>query len=131
LVKVLVAKRPSPRQEGDVWTAMHGEIVVAPFVCQAGGCNCDRVHQGVVSHGYSTEAEVREVAASVEALVAACRSHLSFSQWAAVVDHPSELEMMADDLIADMTAVAERYPAETVLHMTFDHQASRWRYATK
>ncbi|WP_319448967.1 MULTISPECIES: hypothetical protein [unclassified Mycobacterium] len=128
-MKVLVAKRPaSPRREGDVWSAMHGEIVVAPFVCQDRGCDCDHVHQGIVSHGYSTEAEVRDVAAAPESLITACRSHLGFSQWAAVVEHPSELEMLAADLIDEVSVVAERYPTETVLRMTFDHQVSQWRY---
>lgn len=128
-MNVLVAKRPSlPRGEGDVWSAMQGEIVVAPFVCQVPGCGCDHLHQGIVSHGYSTEAEVRHVAASPEDLVVACRSHLGFSQWAAVVEHPSELEMLAADLIEDMSVVAERYPPETVLRVTFDHQLSQWRY---
>lgn len=107
---------------------MHGEVVVAPFVCQDRGCDCDHAHQGIVSHGYSTEAEVREVAASPESLIAACRSHLGFSQWAAVVEHPSELEMLAADLIECMRVAAERYPAETVLRMTFDHQVSQWSY---
>jgi hypothetical protein len=89
-MKVLAAKRPaSPRREVDVWSAMHGETIVAPFVCQDRGCDCDHVHQGIVSHGYSTEAA---------------------------------------DLIEDMRVVAERYPTETVLRMTFDHQVSRWRY---
>lgn len=59
----------------------------------------------------------------------ACRSHLGFSQWAAVVEHPSELEMLAADLIEDMRVVAESYPTKTVLRMTFDHQVSQWRYA--
>jgi hypothetical protein len=128
-VKVLVAKRPPPpRREGDVWSAMHSEIVVAPFVCQDSGCDCDHVHQGIISHGYSTEAEVRDVDASPDALVVACRSHLDFSQWAAIVEHPTELEMLASDLINDMCKVAERYPTETVLRMTFDHRASKWSY---
>jgi hypothetical protein len=64
-MKVLVAKRTTPpRQTDDVWSAMQGEIVVAPFVCQDSDCDCDRVHQGIVSHGYSTEAEVRDIDAS-------------------------------------------------------------------
>lgn len=42
----------------------------------------------------------------------ACRSHLGFSQWAAVVEHPSELEKLAADLIEDMRVVAERYPTK-------------------
>lgn len=118
-MKVLVAKRPaSPRRAGDVWSAMHGEIVVAPFVCQDRGCDCDHVHQGIVSHGYSTEAEVRDAAAPPEFLVAACRSHLGFSQWAAAVEDLSELRMLAADLIEDISAVAERYPTDTVLRMT-------------
>jgi hypothetical protein len=128
-MKVLVAKRPaSPRREGDVWSAMHGEIVVAPFVCPDRGCDCDHVHQGIASHGYSTEAEVRDVAASPESLIAACRPHVGFSQWATAVQDPSELEMLAADLIEDISAVAERYPTDTVLRMTFDHHLSQWRY---
>ncbi|OBG83440.1 hypothetical protein A5699_04050 [Mycobacterium sp. E802] len=107
---------------------MHGEIVVAPFVCHDNGCDCDHVHQGIVSHGYSTEAEVRDVAASPEDLIVACRSHLGFTQWAAVVEHPSELATMAADLIEDMRVVAERYPTETVLRVTFDRHMSQWRY---
>lgn len=128
-VNVLVAKRPSLARGGrDVWSAMRGEIVVAPFVCQDRGCGCDQVHQGIVSHGYSSEVEVRDIAASQEALIAACRSHLGFSQWGAVIAHPSELEGLAADLIEDMRAVAERYPTATVLRMTFDHHVAQWRY---
>ena len=132
VVRVLVASRPSsPRRDTDVWSAMRGEIVVAPFVCPDRGCECDRVRQGIVSHGYSTEAEVRDVGASREAVVAACRVHLEASQWAAVVDHPSELDMLAADLVDDMSRVAEDHPAGTVLRMRFDHHAGQWLYAPR
>ena len=107
---------------------MHGEIVVAPFVCQDRGCHCDHVHQGIVSHGYSTEVRVRDVAASREAMIAACRAHLGFTEWAAVAEHPSELDMLAANLIDDMRVVAERYATENVLRVTFDSHASQWRY---
>ncbi|WP_163696059.1 DUF7715 family protein [Mycolicibacterium sarraceniae] len=130
-MKVLLAKRPSPpRQRSDIWSAMNGEIVVAPFVCNDDGCDCDHVHQGIVSHGYSTQAEVSEVATSPDGLVLACRSHLDFSQWAAIVDNPAELDMLAADLIDAMGETANHHPIGTVLRMMFDHRASRWRYTT-
>lgn len=128
-MRVLVAKRPSsPRRADDVWLAMHGEIVVAPFVCPDRGSECDHVHQGIVSHGYSTEAEVRDVDASHEPIVAACRVHLQASQWAAVVEHPSELAMVAADLVDDMCRIAGGYSTGTVLRPTYDHHAAHWLY---
>ena len=129
-MKLLVANRPTPpRRYGDVWSAIHGEIVVAPYVCPDTACDCGRVHQGVVSHGYSTEVEVRDIDTSSQALTMACRSHLGFSQWAAMVEHPSGLDSLARDLVADMSEIAERYPDGTVLRMEFDQRAGDWRYA--
>lgn len=128
-MKVFVAKRPSqPRQRSDIWSAMHGEIVVAPFVCEDAGCDCDHVHQGIVSHGYSTQAEVREVDTSADGLILACRSHLDFSQWATIVDDPAELDILAADLIDAVAETANHRPIGTVLRMMFDHRASRWCY---
>jgi hypothetical protein len=87
------------------------------------------MHQGVVSHGYSTEVEVRDVDTTLETLTMACRSHLGFSQWAAMVEHPSELDSLARHLVADMSEIAERYPDGTVLRMEFDQRSADWRYA--
>lgn len=130
-MKVLVAKRPaSPRQDGDVWSAMQNEIVVAPFVCQDNECVCVNLYQGIISHGYSSQAQVARVDTSQDGLVNACRSHLGFSQWAAVVDHPSELEALAADLIDNMAETASLYPVGTSLRVTFDREASRWHFTT-
>ncbi|WP_456093992.1 DUF7715 family protein [Mycolicibacterium anyangense] len=130
-MKVLVAKRPTPpRQHHDAWSAIREEIVVAPFVCPDHDCICTRVHQGIVSHGYSTKAEVRDVDTTSEALVSACRFHLDFSQWAAVVEDPAELELLAADLIDTMVQTASQHPTGTVLHMTFDRPTSTWLYTT-
>ena len=128
-MKVLVAKRPpSPRQSDDVWSAMHAEIVVSPFLCQDRDCHCDRVHQGVISHGYSTVAEVSETDTSPDALIAACRSHLDSSQWAAVVENSAELDILAEDLISAMAETAAHHLTGTTLRMTFDHRISKWIY---
>lgn len=128
-MKVLVAQRPTPpRQSDDVWSAMRGEIVVAPSVCQDRECHCDRVHQGVISHGYSTLVEVHEASTSPDTVIAACRSHLDSSQWAAVVETSAELDILAEDLINAMTETAARHPTGTTLRMTFDHRTSKWHH---
>lgn len=107
---------------------MQREVVVAPFVCAAGDCVCDSVHQGLVSHGYSTVAEVCDLDTSPETLKAACRTHLDASQWPAVVDHPAELDLLAPDLIDAMSQTAQRYPVGTLLRTSFDHRSGRRRY---
>jgi hypothetical protein len=128
-MKVLVAQRPAPpRSEDEVWSAMQSEVVVAPFVCPDPDCVCDRVHQGLVSHGYSTAVIVSDVETSPAALVAACRIHLDASQWAAVVEHPSELDFLAADLIHAMSETAQDHPVGTVLRMTFERRGGRWRH---
>ncbi len=103
---------------------------MAPLVCRDRGCHCDRVHQGVISHGYSTEVEVREVDSSPGVLIAACRSHLDSSQWAAVVENSAELEILAEDLISAMAQTAAHHSTGTALRMAFDHRTSKWLYTT-
>jgi hypothetical protein len=131
-MKALVARRPSAsRQPQDVWSAMHGEIVVAPYVCEDRDCVCGRVQQGIISHGYSTEVQVVETDTSIDALVSACQTHLGFSQWAAVVGHPSELDVVAADLVDDMRDAAGRFPVGTVLKVGYEHGASNWHYVER
>lgn len=128
-MKVLVAKRPSrPLATTDRWSAAEGEVVVAPFVCGDAECGCDVVHQGITSHGYSTLAAVGEASAGPVDLIAACRTHLAASPWAGVVNEPSELDLIAEDLIHDMFDAAAQHPVGTLLHMTFDRRRGSWGY---
>ncbi|OMC41954.1 hypothetical protein A5740_21405 [Mycobacterium sp. GA-1841] len=87
------------------------------------------MHQGVMSHGYSTEATVRDMDVVPSTLVAACRTHLAATQWAAVVEHPDELDLLVADLVDGMSETAANYPIGTVLRMKFDRRSDRWRYA--
>lgn len=131
-MRVLVARKPdSPRGPGDVWSAMHNEIVVAPFVCQDAECVCDHVHQGIVSHGYSTEVQVADVDTSLESVVAACQAHLGISQWAAVIEHSAQMDSLAADLVDDMAQTAGRFPIGTVLNVEFDHSEAEWRFTAR
>ncbi|MGY1992371.1 DUF7715 family protein [Mycolicibacterium fortuitum] len=128
-MKVLAAARPSlPRSGTDRWSAAEGEIVVAPYVCDDTACGCEVVHQGISSHGYSSIAMVREVSATPDRLVAACRAHLAASPWAGIVNDPAELDLLAEDLITAMCDTAAQHPVGTHLRMAYDRHGGDWVY---
>lgn len=130
-MKVLVAQQSAPPRTGDdVWSALPSEVVVAPFVCADRSCVCERVHQGVISHGFTTSMVVSDIDITAEALIAACRIHLDASQWTAVVEDSAELDIVAADLIDAMCETAQRHEVGTVLRVTHEHSRGLWTYDT-
>ena len=108
-------------------SAIEGEIVVGPFVCDNPTCGCDRSHQGLNSHGFTTTVRVRDVELSRDELVLACRSHLDFSQWATMLDS-EELDDLASALIDDMLDIADESAVDTVFRMRYSRGEQVWEY---
>ena len=116
-MKTLTATDQTQGRPGDYHFCVEGELVIAPIkICDRdladpnglGGCGCGRGWAGLSSHRATTTAIVTDVDITFDDYVLAIEASLTTSGYQATV-------VIAEEMAAWMTALADDYPIGTVL----------------